>query len=302
MGSVNKELGMKILKCLIFVISVMSLAVIFGCGAGGRESDSESSSTGTVSMSITDAKPMLMENPGKKIENVFVTIDQVLVHKSSGGWKSLPLPKSPTPYRIDLLQFSEGNTTELVPPVALASGKYTQVRLSVASAAIIFKDNPYVEIPITFPSENLKTDKNFDFEVTEGDATDITIDFDLSKSLIMEGHVYRLKPVLHIVETEAAATIEGAIANNMFGDGYVVITVFDSTGQEYTTIQVDMDTKSGFDDTSYAIFWLVPDQSYKVEIDYYPKTAPGISVQSIIVPAKELGPGEIKTGADFLVP
>lgn len=117
---------MRILKCLIFVISVMSLAVIFGCDGGDGESDSESPSTGTVSMSITDAKPMLMENPGKKIENVFVTIDEVFVHKSGGGWEPLPLPKSPTPYRIDLLQFSEGNTTELVPPVALQSGAPSQ--------------------------------------------------------------------------------------------------------------------------------------------------------------------------------
>jgi hypothetical protein len=298
----QKELVMRISRGLVFVLSLISLAVAVGCGGGGGGSDSGSSSTGTVSMSITDAKPVLPETAGEEIENVFVTINEVLVHMAGGGWESLPLPKSPAPYRIDLLQFSEGLTTELVPPVALKSGKYTQVRLSVASAALTFKGNPKVEIPVTIPSENLKTDKNFDFDVTEGDAVDITIDFDLSKSLVTEGPGYKLKPVLHIVETDVAATIEGAIANDRFNDGYVVITVLDGTGQEYTRLQVDKDARAGIDDTFYAIFWLVPDQSYKVEVDYLPKTAPGTSVQSITVPAEDLGPGEVKTGVDFPVP
>jgi hypothetical protein len=273
---------MRFLKEFVIVISALWLAFTFGCGGGGGGSDSGSSGTGTISMSMTDAKPMLPETSGKTITNVFVTIDDVLVHSPGGGWLSLASKMVENPYTIDLLQFTEGVTTEFVPPVPLGTGKYTQIRLSVQSARLRFDNNKNDEVEITVPSENLKTDKNFEFEVPEaknnGDgnppdpaAVDITIDFDLSKSLVLEGSEYKLKPVLHIVETADAATIEGFIANSAFpAAGYVIISVLDSTGQEYTAVQVDMDTTPGATETSYAIFWLVPDQAYTIQINYNP--------------------------------
>jgi len=267
---IEKEWGMKLSNYMILYISLISLVVTFGCGGGGGSggSDSGSSSTGTLSMSMTDAKPVLPAN----VTNCFVTIDEVLVHSSGGGWESLPMVQ--TPYTIDLLQFSNGTTTEFVPPTALLSGKYTQVRLSVISTKLRFNDDENDEAELTIPSENLKTDKNFDFDVTESAAVDITIDFDLSKSIVVEGPTgnesYKLKPVLHIVDTAEAATIEGFIANSSFVGRYVVISVLDSTGQEYTKVQVDMDSTGGATDTAYSIFWLVPNQAYTVQINYNP--------------------------------
>lgn len=259
---------MKILKTIVFAISLLSLAITFGCGGGGGGSESGSSGTGTLSMSMTDAKPMLPAG----VTNCFVTIDEVSVHSSGGGWQSLPMAR--TPYTIDLLQFTEGLTTEFVPPVALPSGKYTQVRLSVVSAKIRFNNDPNDEVKMTIPSENLKTDKNFDLDVDQGAAVDITIDFDLSKSIVVEGPAgnasYKLKPVLHLVETAEAATIEGFIANSSFIGSYVVISVADNTGQEYTKVQVNKDTTAGVTDTAYSVFWLVPNQAYTVQVNYNP--------------------------------
>jgi len=256
-------------KQFVVVFSTLWLAMTFGCGGGGGGSDSGTSGTGTISMSVTDAKPMLPVG----VTNCFVTIDEVLVHKSGGGWESLPMVQ--TPYTIDLLQFIDGVTTEFVPPVAIESGSYTQIRLSVLSAKLRFDNDPNDEVELTIPSENLKTDKNFDFEVAESAAVDITVDFDLSKSIVVTGTPgspsYQLKPVLHIVETAEAATIEGFIANSAFpAGGYVTISVLDGTGQEYTAVQVDMDNTPGATETSYAIFWLVPDQTYTVQINYNP--------------------------------
>lgn len=258
---------MKNLKSVVVAISLLFMAMTFGCGGGGGGSESGSSGTGTLSMSMTDAKPLLPAG----VTNCFVTIDEVLVHSAGGGWQSLPMAR--TPYTIDLLQFTEGLTTEFVPPVALPSGKYTQVRLSVVSAKIRFNNDPTIEVDLTIPSGNLKTDQNFDFDVDEAAAVDITIDFDLSKSIVVEGPAgnpsYKLKPVLHLVETAEAATIEGFIANSKFPEeGYVIISVLDSTEQEYTKVRVDKDT--GASETSYAIFWLVPDQAYTVKINYNP--------------------------------
>jgi hypothetical protein len=242
---------------------------------------------------MTDAKPVLPDN----LTHCFVTIDEVLVHKSGGAWESLRMVQ--TPYTIDLLQFSDGSTTEFVPPVALASGKYTQIRLSVTNAVLRFDNGVTTQdVTVTIPSGNLKTDKNFDFDVTDSAAVDITVDFDLSKSIVVEGPVgtpsYKLKPVLHIVDTTEAATIQGTIANARFVDNYVVITVIAlSNGEEYTKVRVDQNTTAGATQTNYSIFWIVPNQDYRVEIDYDPVTeTPPVSDVNKDVLAADVGLGE----------
>ena len=254
--------------------AIMSLFTGCGGSGGGDSGGGDASSTGTLSISMTDAKPLLPETSGKTITNVFVTIDDVLVHASGGGWVSLASKMVENPYTIDLLQFIDGVTTEFVPPVPLETEKYTQIRLSVKEAWLRFNTNE--EVRITVPSENLKTDKNFDFDVSQGAAVDITIDFDLSKSILVEGPAvnpsFKLKPVLHIVETAGAATIEGTIDNGLFLDSYAVITVLDDTGQEYTKVRIDKNESAPDGKTEYAIFWLVPNQAYTVWLDQDPET------------------------------
>ena len=102
----------------------MSLLIFIACGGGGGGSGG----FGEVSMDITDAKPVLPAGT----EYLLITFEEVLVHKAGGGLMSLPLPEFP--YTIDLLQFYDGYTTELVPPVSLESGKYTQIRIVVSEA------------------------------------------------------------------------------------------------------------------------------------------------------------------------
>jgi hypothetical protein len=246
---------------------VSILSIFIGCGGGGGSGSSGGSSTGTVSMSITDAKPVLPAN----VTNCFVTIDAVSVHSSESGWETLEMVR--TPYTIDLLQFTDGVTAEFVPPARLNSGlhTYTQVRLSVSSAKLRFNYDPAEEVDLTIPSANLKTDKNFDFGVTEKAAVDITIDFDLSKSIVVEGPAanpsFKLKPVLHIVDTAEAATIEGLITSLEIDGDYAIISVLDDNGQEYTKVQVP---KASDPYSPYSIYWLVPNQAYKIRINYNP--------------------------------
>jgi Domain of unknown function (DUF4382) len=265
---------MRMTKRLITLGTLFLLAVTFGCGGSGG-GDGGGSSTGTVALSMTDAKPMLPEVLGKEIISVFVEIDDVLVHMPGGGWKSLAKDMVENPYRIDLMEFSNGISSEFVPPVPLDKGKYTQIRLSVTKATLRLLDldtDTTQDVPITIPSDNLKTDKNFDFEVAEGEtaAVDITIDFDLSQSLVLEGAEYKLKPVLHIVDTEKAATINVTFDNSKLTDqDYVIITVKDQDKQVYTEVRVDKATGTT---TTFSIFWLVPRQAYTVEIVYNPKT------------------------------
>ncbi|MDH5202899.1 MAG: DUF4382 domain-containing protein [Nitrospirota bacterium] len=244
---------------LVFAIAIF----LSGCGGGGGGNGSGSS--GTVSMNIADAKPMLP--PGT--EHVFITFDEVSVHKAGGEWTSLPLAK--TPYTIDLLQFSDGKSTQLVPPVTLESGKYTQIRIGVTSAEIWINGVPY---PVNIPSDKLRTDKEFEFNVIGGGAVNLTVDFDLSQSIVVTGSgTYQLKPVLHIIQTQEAATIQGSIKASTFGSftEAVVIVIWDKDNsgtvtagdEEYTRIRVE----KGSDPTPFSIYWLVPNQSYIIQIE-----------------------------------
>jgi hypothetical protein len=251
------------LKVLIWLTVLFSVMFLTACGGGGGSS---SGGTGTLSMAITDAKPMLPEG----VTNLFVTIEEVLVHKSGGGWTSLPLVESP--YTIDLLQFQDGNVTELAPPTKLKSGKYTQVRLVVSSAEIFFdNESSTAEEPVTIPSENLKTDKNFIFNVGKDAAVDLIVHFDLSKSVVVTGTEsdpsYKLKPVLHLFgDPLEAATIKGSIDNADFGasEKATVTVIAEINQEEYTIVEV---SQSDTDPTEFSIFWIVPDESYTVEID-----------------------------------
>ena len=264
---INIRIGgtqMKKLKGTIWFLVLSSVMFLVACSGGGGTG---SGGTGTLSMSVTDAKPMLPAG----VTNLFVTIEEVLVHKSGSGWTSLPLVESP--YKIDLLQFQDGNTTELVPPTKLKSGKYTQVRLVVNSASILFdKITATAEEPVTVPSDNLKTDKNFIFHVGKDAAVDLIIHFDLSKSVVVTGTEpdpsYQLKPVLHLFDDPLeAATIKGSIKNSAFDtSGKATVTVIaESNQEEYTIVEV---SKSDTEDpTEFCIFWIVPNESYTVEID-----------------------------------
>ncbi len=241
---------------------------LFACGGGGGGG----SSSGTISMAITDAKPTLP--PG--VVQVIVTIDEVSVHASGGDWVSLPLAQNP--FTIDLLQFANGHTTQLVPQVALAPGHYTQIRLGVQSATIVTDTGSF---PAVIPSGNLKTAQEFEFDATG--AVDLTVDFDLSRSLTVTGsNTYILKPVLHIVTTSEAATITGSIADNTFG-AQTQATIIVTQGDEvYTSLVV---TKGPSGPTAFSIFWLVPNQTYVVAVQIGNITVYSETVQASSLPA-----------------
>jgi hypothetical protein len=256
---------MKLFKLLCVLSIIFVLTATFSCSGGGGSDSSVDS--GIVAMSVTDARPMLPEN----VINFWVRFEEIWVHKSGGGWISLPLAESP--YEIDLLQFIEGNITELVPPVRLEYGKYTQVRIVISSAQIRIDEGAEVhDYDVVIPSGNLKTDKNFIFDVLNPSAVDIVIDFDLSMSLKEDNStdpsIYQCKPVFHLVKTFEASTITGHIDDLSFvsdADAIVTVSVYNPELEEYTKVRVPKDSTN---DVEFRIFWLAPDRKYRTVIDF----------------------------------
>ncbi len=285
---------MKLYRLLIFLTITSSFIIITACGGGGGGSIGY----GEVIVHMTDAKPLLPEG-AENVTNLWITIADVSVHKSGGGWISLPLEEGP-PHTIDLLQLINGNTTEIVPPVLLEYGKYTQIRLIVDSATIRFDNEPTTDSPVVIPLKHLKTDKNFLFDVDEPKAVNIVIDFDLSQSLVVTDPLgtpsYKINPVIHIVRAAEAATIKGEISQGSFivGQNAEVTLFIPSTGiqggyEEYTKIEV---SESGTDPTEFSIYWLVPDEDYRVEIKFDPDFVNGVDF-SEDVSANDVKPGEV---------
>ena len=198
-------------------------------------------------------------------------------------------------FRVTDWQFRGYETTELVPPVSLVSGKYTQIRLvlDVDGANISF-DNGDTSTPVVIPSENLKTDKDIIFNVPNGGSVDLVIDFDLSQSLVVTDDgtgilSYICKPVLHIVDYFEAATITGIIADDSFADfstDTANITVF-ANDEIYTEVIVDRNQ-----DPAFTIFWLVPNKDYTVEIDMNPDDE--LLPETIHISGADLGSGIVK--------
>ena len=273
-------------KVRLLILLMIYLLWLTACSGGGGGDAGGSGPPGTITVYVSDAKPVLPDGT----TNLFITFDELSVHKSGGDWVSLPLVTSP--YTIDLLQFSDGRSTELAPPTILSDGKYTQIRLQVSNASIRFNNGK--ESPVKIPSSNLKTDKNFDFNVQYPSAVDIVIDFDLSQSLVVRGQgSYQLKPVLHINETNQAATIVGYIDNFSFVDNQdAVVTVYAWANQEeYTRIAV---SKSNLGSpTDFSIYWLVPNQSYNIEVDVDPDSGNGSEY------SEDVSSGTLKPGTTF---
>jgi hypothetical protein len=285
---------MKLHRLLIHLLIASSFLMITACGGGvgGPIGYSE------VIVHMTNTKPLFPKG-ADQATNLWVTITGVSVLKSEGGWISLPLAEDPH-YTIDLLQFIDGTTAEIVPPVVVEYGKYTQARLTIEGATIRFNDNPATDSQVTIPPEHLKTNINFNIDVDEPEAIDVIVNFDLSQSLVVTDTSgtpeYKLNPVLHIVRASEATTINGNIDSGSFIIGhdakvtvYVPNSNFPGAYEEYTQIEV---SESGTDPTTFSIYWLVPDQTYSVEIDFDPNFDNGYEF-SEDVSDNDLKPGEV---------
>jgi hypothetical protein len=218
-------------------------------------------------MNVTDARPSL---PVDDIEQVWITINEIRVHKSGGSWTQLELANGDPEYRLDLLQYHDGTTTALVLPIDLSSGRYTQIRFGVKEAYMV--STTLGVIPLEIPPEYLRTDKNFEFDLPVGGSVSITIDFDLSQSIVETGSgTYQLKPVLHVVK--APTSIEGSIAaTRVFTEATIVVTwdkdndsIADPypTDEEYTRQIV---TKAASGPTPFKIYFVVPNTRYLVQV------------------------------------
>ena len=253
-------------RAIYSILTLLAVVFFIGCEVSFFVGFNGGSSTFFVR--VTDAKPALPYGT----EAVYVTFEDFFVHRKGGEWVSLPLAQ--IPYAVDLLEFHSGRTTTLVQPISLEPGTYDRIKVSISSAAVL-RDGIFYSVAI--PSGTLVIEIDFFFDLEDGRTMDLTIDFDLSQSLklfqTLGASSYQLKPVLHINETEKAATVHGEISAETFAEYHsreAIVSLFvdkDLSGdwsaddEEYTRVLVERNNPV------FTIFWLVPEQGYTIQIE-----------------------------------
>ena len=212
-----KSLSMVLLFTLLFL----------GCDDAGD--GDVTSGSGTFKIEVFDSPPP------DSVENIFITIKEVSVHKAGGGWDTLSQPE----VTLDFLELINGVTASLVDE-PLESGDYTQLRLVVAdSNTVVINGESY---PLKIPSgEQTGIKLNLNFTILDDEIIEVMVDFDASKSIKWTPGNYKLSPVFKVFKKVLSGTIAGSVKDSS-GTGIVnavvtatgssddVSTVTDSTG------------------------------------------------------------------------
>ena len=212
-----KSLSMVLLFTLLFL----------GCDDAGD--GDVTSGSGTFKVEVFDSPPP------DSVDNIFITIKEVSVHKAGGGWDTLSQPE----VTLDFLELINGVTASLVDE-PLESGDYTQLRLVVAdSNTVVINGESY---PLKIPSgEQTGIKLNLNFTILDDEIIEVMVDFDASKSITWTPGNYKLLPVFKVFKKVLSGTIAGSVKDSS-GTGIVnavvtatgssddVSTVTDSTG------------------------------------------------------------------------
>jgi len=202
-------------------LSILGTALLAACNSSGTDSSSTTDGTmdagggrggtqnGFLSLSITDA-PI---DSAKEVWLQFYGIEL----KPASTEDVVTLYFNPA-LNINLLALQGQDSFQMLSNAILPAGQYDWIRLNVNAindgvldSYIKLDDNSIHELDIPSDSEaGLKIIGGL--EVIANTPTNMTIDFDLRKSIVMTGEeLYKLKPVLKLVDDSAVSSISGTV-------------------------------------------------------------------------------------------
>ena len=192
--------------------------------ASPNDSGSDGSGPGATPAGSGRLTVRMKDTPFSDAQAVLVTFSEVSVHRSGASWETVAFTGGAAGRTCDLKQLQ--SATDLLGVGILPAGHYTQIRLTVDSAALYF-DNPATTGPcgdaatfsipaglsasLKIPSGTVKL--NREFTVADGGATTMLLDFDGDKSIKQTGGSngngngaakggYTMSPVIHVVSVQ----------------------------------------------------------------------------------------------------
>jgi hypothetical protein len=183
---------------MIFLLLIF-LLVFAGCE---KDATGLESGQGRLNVYMTDAAALY--------DSVNITFSQVSAHIDS-DWVMV----TGDPVTVDLLKWTNGNKL-LIGSADVPTGKYSQVRILIDDAEIGVDGEVY---PLDVPSGS-KTGLKFgpQFTVEEGAIYNLVFDFDVNRSIVVNGPKkspkgYKLKPHMRMIATAVAGSISGIVTN-----------------------------------------------------------------------------------------
>mgnify|MGYP000676685176 CR=1 FL=1 len=234
-------------KLIALVLSLTLMTLISGCGGGGDTSSTPS--TGTATMNITDA-PVDDQN----VLGVHVAFDAVHYKPASSDWVVEELNETRV---INLLDLQDGNSTLLTSQTELPTGRINQVRFVINEAETFIELVLEGNVSLTVPSGEEKVVGGF--VVPAGGDINITADFDLRKSLVLDNKGYKLKPTIKIVDNSQVGEVSGTVSNIDANTTVIIYAYADETfneGQELANDFANAATSSDATDGNYTLAWL----------------------------------------------
>lgn len=169
------------------LVTVLLLVLIAACAPTPEEIAPASAPTmerGIIEIRVTD--------PGVVgVTSANVTVENIEIHPVAGDWQTII--ESAT---FDLVMLAETEEAETLGEATIDAGGFTGIRMDVTTVVGLTIEGE--EYEATVPSEKFRIVKAFTVE--DGVKTILTLDFDLSKSLVMTGEGKALfKPVLKLL-------------------------------------------------------------------------------------------------------
>ena len=204
---------MKHLKLIITGI-ILSVFAFISC----NKEEINMENKGRVNVHITDA-PF----PIDLVSSTIVTIDAVEIRKKADAEmdddEASFILLAEGEMEIDLLELTNG-ITEQIASADIEAGTYDMIRLHVVNAKVILYDGTEfdLQIPSSYTS-GLKVKIQPAVSISEGQTSDVLLDFDVNQSFIVKGNLnsqiggFIFKPVVRGVYLGAAGRIEGNVSD-----------------------------------------------------------------------------------------
>ncbi len=188
-------------RYLFGVVAVFVVVVALACGSN----PTGASQSGTL-------KVMVKDSPFSDARAVLVTFTDVSAHMSGGGWTTLPFTGGATSRTCDLKQLT--GAQDVLGTGPLPAGHYTQIRLTVSSAALYFTNAapagacaatiaPPAGQNAALEISSGQVILNREFDIAAGNTATMVLDFDGEQSIHQTGNgTYRMSPVISIVSVQ----------------------------------------------------------------------------------------------------
>lgn len=236
---------MQLLRFFTFVL--MSSLLLFSCN--DDVVDDKSKSVGSLRIELTDA-PF----PTDLVSEANVTINKIEIRKNEGTDSSSFITLKEEEMSFNLLDLTNGVTANLV-NLELGVGSYDLIRLYVTDASVKLSDGSLFDLKVPSGAQTgIKIFMDPSIEVVGGLTSELLLDFDVSKSFVMQGNM------------DSPAGIKGFLftpsikASNLSSTGSLTGTVSDTLqaaidGAQVSLIAADTVYISSFSDESgsYAI-------------------------------------------------